>query len=362
MALEFVVQVKFLPIGDGQPDNYAWLRISKVSEMNFKNIRDEGELRQSNLYRASLAPIIVFVYNRPDKLRRCLVSLKNNHLASQSDLFIISDGPRIGDQQAVQEVRRIATAQEGFRSITLIARPQNLGATKSIISAEMALAKIYGRIISLEDDNLVSKNFLDFMNSALEFYENNPQVFSITGYKHPFDLPKGYAYSAWLNYWHTPWTYATWLDRLEIFNIDDNNYASIFNSRPARSKLRSRGLFMYDSAWLDWQGFARANDARVCMHMFRRDLVSVAPTESLVFNDGQDGSGLHAKKTSRFDVQISRGNERAFNFPSQNSFDTEIARRYVRFMDKGNVGRIARRLGLLRLRYVLRSVISKIRI
>lgn len=41
-----------------------------------------------------LAPIALFVYNRPTHTRRAVESLKVNHLASQSDLVVFSDGPK----------------------------------------------------------------------------------------------------------------------------------------------------------------------------------------------------------------------------------------------------------------------------
>jgi len=39
----------------------------------------------------SLAPIILFAYNRPDHTRRTLEALSANLLADQSELFIFAD-------------------------------------------------------------------------------------------------------------------------------------------------------------------------------------------------------------------------------------------------------------------------------
>jgi hypothetical protein len=40
-----------------------------------------------------LAPILLFVYNRPEHKLKTLLSLKDNDLAAQSKLYIICDGP-----------------------------------------------------------------------------------------------------------------------------------------------------------------------------------------------------------------------------------------------------------------------------
>ena len=42
----------------------------------------------------NLAPIALFVYNRPEHTRRTLAYLQKNLLADESRLFIFSDGPK----------------------------------------------------------------------------------------------------------------------------------------------------------------------------------------------------------------------------------------------------------------------------
>ena len=39
----------------------------------------------------TLSPILLFVYNRPDHVRRCVEALQKNQLAADSELFIYSD-------------------------------------------------------------------------------------------------------------------------------------------------------------------------------------------------------------------------------------------------------------------------------
>ena len=44
----------------------------------------------------NLAPIVLFVFNRPEHTLRTLQALQNNNLASQSTLHIFADGPKEG--------------------------------------------------------------------------------------------------------------------------------------------------------------------------------------------------------------------------------------------------------------------------
>ena len=64
------------------------------------------------------APILLFVFNRPDHVRRTVEALQRNTLAAESILYIYSDAARTPEQQdAVGEVRRyihtIATRRSG---------------------------------------------------------------------------------------------------------------------------------------------------------------------------------------------------------------------------------------------------------
>lgn len=52
------------------------------------------------------APILLFVYNRPEHLKQTMETLQNNTLAAESELYIYSDAARKDtDEAAVTEVR-----------------------------------------------------------------------------------------------------------------------------------------------------------------------------------------------------------------------------------------------------------------
>ncbi|WP_315853192.1 glycosyltransferase family protein [Mucilaginibacter robiniae] len=105
----------------------------------------------------NLAPIALFVYNRPDHTRRTLNYLQKNQLAEESRLFIFSDGPKTeADQQKVKEVRLLAQQATGFKSVKLIERAENMGLANSIISGVSQLVQEYGKVIVFEDDLLSS--------------------------------------------------------------------------------------------------------------------------------------------------------------------------------------------------------------
>ena len=123
------------------------------------------------------APILLFVYNRPQHVRNIIRSLQQNPLAEASELFIYSDQAKneasISD---VKEVRRMIHQIEVFKSITIIERAENWGLARNIIDGVSSLVNRYGKVIVLEDDLVVAPHFLKFMNDALEVYQNEPRV------------------------------------------------------------------------------------------------------------------------------------------------------------------------------------------
>src|SRR3989338_525512 len=129
-----------------------------------------------------LAPITVFVYNRPWHIKQTIESLKKNKEAKKSDLFIFSDGPKNeDDQKKVDEVRKYIKKVNGFKMVTIIERQKNLRLANSIIAGVTEIINKYGKIIVLEDDLIASPYFLKFMNKGLDLYKKEERVASIHG-------------------------------------------------------------------------------------------------------------------------------------------------------------------------------------
>ena len=58
------------------------------------------------------APIILFTYNRPQHALEAIQSLSKNELASESELFIYSDGAKSHeDEVGVNETRKVIKAK-----------------------------------------------------------------------------------------------------------------------------------------------------------------------------------------------------------------------------------------------------------
>ena len=127
-----------------------------------------------------MAPIILFIYSRPDYTLQTLESLFQNSEASQSDLFVFADGakPNATPEQLkkIQEARGVVKSKKWCKSVTVYESEKNKGLANSIISGVTEILKKNDRAIVLEDDLLLSKHFLRFMNDALDTFVDDEKV------------------------------------------------------------------------------------------------------------------------------------------------------------------------------------------
>ena len=247
----------------------------------------------------SPAPIALFAYNRPAHLGRTLEALRKNELAAQSDLHIFSDGPKSEkDAPMVEAVRASLQDVTGFRSVTVVQRPANLGLANSIIQGVTDVCHRSGRVIVLEDDMLTSPWFLRFMNEALATYESDPEVISIHGYIYPVRraLPETFFLRG-----ADCWGWATWERGWKHFNPDGTALLAQLEERRQTHAFDFDGAYGY-TAMLRDQIAGRNNSWAIRWHAsaFLLDKLTLYPGRSLVQNIGLDASGTHCGSTEEF--------------------------------------------------------------
>ena len=163
----------------------------------------------------TLAPIALFVYNRIDNTLQTIEYLKRNTLASQSELFIFSDGGK--DEQSwiqVNKLRKFLYKVEGFKTVHIIERPENFYIERNITEGVQQIFNDYPTVIVLEDDICTSPFFLSYMNEALKKYQETQQVMHIAGFTNLCLEGKNDTY---FTPHMTGWGWATWKDRWQHF-------------------------------------------------------------------------------------------------------------------------------------------------
>lgn len=85
----------------------------------------------------SLAPIVVFGFNRLEPLKACVSALLANTEAADSDLIVFVDGPRAnkeGEKEKVEAVREYVKKITGFKSLTCHFSEKNKSDSQTAVS------------------------------------------------------------------------------------------------------------------------------------------------------------------------------------------------------------------------------------
>lgn len=250
-----------------------------------------------------LAPIALFVYNRPEHTRRTAKFLKQNLLAEESRLYIFSDGPwNETDKVRVDEVREVIRSVTGFKSLEITERKTNLGLAASIISGVTKLNAEYGRVIVFEDDLITSPYTLQYFNDALEHYENQDKVMHIGAYMYPLkdkNLPETFFYRA-----ATSWGWATWQRAWASFEPDIDKLIPLFDDEMIH-RFSIDGHMNFWKQMLEFQAGKNNSWAiRWYASIFLKNGLTLNPSHSLVHNIGHDGSGIHSGVNDMYNVNI----------------------------------------------------------
>lgn len=252
-----------------------------------------------------LAPIVLFVYNRPWHTGQCLESLMNNDLSCESELFIYADGPKKSatpeQLQKIKEVRQVIRAKKWCREVRIIERDKNWGLSNSVIEGVTENVNKYGKIIVLEDDLLLAKGFLRYMNDGLNFFADTEKIYGCTGYIEPLNYQHR---SVFFHRKGASWGWGTWSRVWKNFVSDADFYLKQFLTVKQIKKFNVGGYPFYEM--LKSQQQKKIDSWAICFYAysFLNDGLWLMPTQSLVKNIGFDFSGVHCKNDHSFVGEI----------------------------------------------------------
>lgn len=277
----------------------------------------------------NLAPIALFVCKRAKHTKATLDALAKNNFAAESDLFIFSDGPKSdSDSIAVERTRKVIRAAKGFKSVTLLEQPSNMGLARSVIGGVSKLLKKFERVIVLEDDLLTSKNFLTYMNNALQQYRDDSKAFSVTGYTFPGDvlsIPVDYPYDTYAGYRCSSWSWGTWADRWQRIDWGMDYFSALSRDPVRQAAFNAGGQDLMQMLALQYEKKIDSWAIRFSYAHHTNDCRCIYPTKTLVRNIGLDNSGTHSRLDRRFLHSSLDDDWLPSRFVSADSVDVRIA-------------------------------------
>lgn len=316
-----------------------------MQEEQYADLYWDREPAEKEKFIAQLAPIVLFTYNRLKHTKQTIEALQENVYASDSELFIYSDAPKTDKAVAeVQAVRDYLHSINGFKKITIIERDENWGLARNIIDGVTSIVNKYGKIIVLEDDIVTSRYFLKYMNDALKIYENESRVMEINGYAAPMEtegLPETYFLE-----FADCWGWATWDRAWKFFKRNPEELRYSFSQEEIKK-------FNLDGAYKGfWQQVLDNCDGRlytwaIFWHaaVFKNNGVSLMVRDSLVINEGFDGSGEHCGKDySLVSVSVDKVIEKYPLNISENKLARERIKVFYGKLDSGLFNKVIRLL------------------
>ena len=240
------------------------------------------------------APVAFFCYDRLDTALETVSALMRNDGATETEVYAFSDATR--DAQAAPLVAAVRLwlhgleKENGFKAVHIVERPSNFGLNKNITSGISEVLSHSDRVIVVEDDIVTSPFFLQYMNNALEEYEDKKEVMMAGGHTQ-LDIPwKGDVYFSP----HAQiWGWGTWADRWKTFRLYRSREEALEGMTDAEiDALQYHGTFpilkgldkpqpMWDICW------------NVEIH--KRHGFCLTPTRTLVHNAGLGGGTNYNK-------------------------------------------------------------------
>ena len=278
--------------------------------------------------------ILVFAYNRRDRLKALLNSLRNQDIRGCS-VAIFSDGSRSClDSDDVRETRmEIEENADIFDRVVF--QTQNIGLRESIISGCNWASMNYDGFIVLEDDLVLMDGAISYLKKMLEVHKNDLRI----GHLNLWSLPQICAKAPYYTSFMSCWGWATWSNRWNANLADVLSIKLSFLQRVRLSKCFSTSH--YSHFYANQNNIRRTWAVLWMVNLQLKHQKIIAPPFSLCINSGLN-EGSHVDEILKDITQLSsseKGN--LFRYEVFKSKKNQILNWYYNF-------RYHRKLTLLR--------------
>lgn len=258
------------------------------------------------------APVIIPTLNRYDHLKACLESLNECHNADKTEVYISVDYPPSCKYRDGYD--RVCNYLDSkifrFKELHVIKQTKNLGVASGGSNREDNISFLTKWVqekhdlwIFSEDDNVFATGFLDFMNTALEFFKNDKTVFSVCGYRFYYGLKKSDNNFFRQHSDFNAWGCAFWKDKYEEIPKINVNYLRmiLYNPFKVLKIWKVSNMQISHLSGLSRRNSFKKGDNFFTLYMIDHGMTQVMPTQSLVRNIGWDETGLHC---TGFDKEV----------------------------------------------------------
>jgi Glycosyl transferase family 2 len=235
----------------------------------------------------TLPPIVIVAFTRPELLQQVLTAIAAQTLQPPQILAYLDGGRGPQDEPLVQACIDLLQEFNATIPVKIVARPQNLGCDRNVITTITEVLAAHPAMVYLEDDVVPNPGFYDRICRLLSAYRDRHAVFSVSAYANfPNELKPHLDRDFFVSNRIFALGFATWADRWQAIDLANqppaHNPFGDFRQIPPTIQTRStivNQFFMEKNKKTDWV-------ITMTLAALHRGYVHIIPTASMVYNIG----------------------------------------------------------------------------
>lgn len=269
--------------------------------------------------------IAVFCYKRAAKLKTSMEALLQNPECASMDVIFFCDGHKGShDEEGVRATRAYIDSLTGFRSVQKHYRERNISTGPNFHQGISYLCAHYDRFIVVEDDLVVTPNYIRYLLDGLDYYQNDRSVFCITGFCFPLKK-EDYPYDTVMHHRFCSYGWASWSDRVRNVVWDKGELNRLMTEEPGfRTQLDREGRDLSRMLKKQISGAISTWDIQMQVHVARHQMKVVYPVLSKAHNIGFDQESTNTFGIDYLRTVTDPGEQRSFRFCDPNSVEWKI--------------------------------------
>lgn len=241
-------------------------------------------------------PVLVLAFNRADHVEKAMDAIREY---KPDRLYLECDGARAnkeGEQQKVEDTRQMMLSKVDWPcEVNTLFRNENWGCAKAVNDAITWFFSQEKWGVIIEDDVIVSQDFIKLCEVLLPRYENEDRIMEISAENH-FPNEKDYGTYFYSQDFYC-WGWASWARAWKKMDMHMTKWPSV----TTRFLIKKFGIFrglMMKHYWADTYAHLETSTSWATRWFFSiivNDGLCIQPGNNLAINIGTDG-GAHYEK------------------------------------------------------------------
>ena len=239
-------------------------------------------------------PVLLLCFNRPKQTKQVFEVIRS---VKPQKLYVAVDAPREGredDYVNCRKVKEIVTNVDWDCETHYLFQKNNLGCSRSGVTAWEWIFSTEDKMIFVEDDGLGSKDAFYFIQDMLDLYEKDTRIAYVGAVN--YGLKYGNASYFFSREPVATYFMGTWKRTYNLYDYDLDSYYDVIRTKEFRKNFRTNSEFwlkrrIFDGYRKSVEKNNRYNtyDVQMTYLSYRYNMYSIYPNVNMVSNIGLEG-------------------------------------------------------------------------